>query len=1136
MKRGSEISGSATVNIPEEYGVNFNHNGELTEFTNSGTVNVAGTSYTGRSEFSKAGSNLRGSASLRIPQEYSLEFKHEGDLLSFSNDGAVTYDGQKYTGRSRFTKRGNSVSGSASINIPDEYSVTFNHQGDLKSFSNEGSINLAGRRFTGETELRLRGINLNGKAKVNIPEEYSIEITHESDYTDFKNNGIVKLGRRTYSGRSEFRKSGDRIEGSASVNIPEEYGMKFNHEGGLKEFANSGEVKINRDVYSGNSNFRLDNTDVEGGVSVRIPDEYALSFNHKGPITRFNNEATLRIPGRVMSQNTEFSLNGNNVAGQSTVRLPEEYGVSFSHQGPMTSFANEASIRTPKKTYSGNTELRVSNNGVSGNARVNLPREYSIDFNHEGGLKDFNNKATITYGAKKYSANSEFLLKGKKAEGRVVLRIPDMYSIKFSHQGNLYSFSNEASLKAFGQRYTAGSEFRMNGDTVRGTANVRIPEEYKLTFSHNGVPTDFNTNAEAILNGASYTATTTFKKDGSSIESTGQIMTPHAQFKNLEFTYNHEGGLYNFKQDAYAAAGNKRFSAKSEYSLNGNDLSGRLEVATPFTAVRSVLLEVSHEGKMKNFKNSATLEVNDKRYTANGEMKLFGKKKQGTFMVAIPEEYGVSFIHKGASWKDWTNKITSSLGDDRININSGLTIEPTNVEALLSVRTPFTAADNFGFNVNHKGNAKKFTTMAEVNTPIRGYRRFSGELSFEGNGRSFQTNGKIQTPFDKVPEMTFNANHRSQLNNYVSSAFAEVGNKRIAADSAYRKYGKNLEVSLNLQTPWRNLENMGFQLTHNGENGIDTNIKVDTPLQQYKSFGANFNHQGTLKNFQSSARFETPFQTMPVVNVAVNHRGDSRDFTTAGSIEYGTDRIEGETSYKRTDGWYDGSHTGSMRINTPFGVLRNIDLSVEQHIRSDSLNGRLEVSYNSRKYIDGDYTLETGPRKNLMVNIREPKPMSTSLIVERKNNGIDMNCNFNWNTRTPSSNGRVAFNCGSDSGRIFSNGEFMLANLPRSKMSYELESSVASRRYQSIYDGRVKVESSLINWEGTYNHIHSPGRRYVTEVNVGDRRKLKLNSEILVNQPGVKTTIAIGHPSYSNVSLSFNLLSRVGVTAKCILT
>ena len=85
-------------------------------------------------------------------------------------------------------------------------------------------------------------------------------------------------------------------------------------------------------------------------------------------------------------------------------------------------------------------------------------------------------------------------------------------------------------------------------------------------------------------------------------------------------------------------------------------------------------------------------------------------------------------------------------------------------------------------------------------------------------------------------------------------------------------------------------------------------------------------------------------------------------------------------------------------------------------------------------------------------------------------------------------------------------------------MSYELESSANSRRYQSIYDGRVKVESSLVNWEGTYNHIHSPGRRYVTEVKVGDRRKLKLKSEVLVNQPGVKATITVGHPSYSNVS------------------
>ena len=67
----------------------------------------------------------------------------------------------------------------------------------------------------------------------------------------------------------------------------------------------------------------------------------------------------------------------------------------------------------------------MSDSGISGSARVNLPEEYSIDFNHEGGLTNFNNKAIVIYGNKKHSTNAEFLIKGKKAEGHVVFRILD---------------------------------------------------------------------------------------------------------------------------------------------------------------------------------------------------------------------------------------------------------------------------------------------------------------------------------------------------------------------------------------------------------------------------------------------------------------------------------------------------------------------------------------------------------------------------------------------------------------------------------------------------------------------------------------------------------------------------------------
>ncbi len=74
---------------------------------------------------------------------------------------------------------------------------------------------------------------------------------------------------------------------------------------------------------------------------------------------------------------------------------------------------------------------------------------------------------------------------------------------------------------------------------------------------------------------------------------------------------------------------------------------------------------------------------------------------------------------------------------------------------------------------------------------------------------------------------------------------------------------------------------------------------------------------------------------------------------------------------------------------------------------------------------------------------------------------------------------------------------------------YDIESTVNSRRYQSIYDGKLKLQSNLANFEGNFNHVYAPGRRYMTEVNMKTPVRKTLKSEILLNQPGVKATINV---------------------------
>ena len=74
-------------------------------------------------------------------------------------------------------------------------------------------------------------------------------------------------------------------------------------------------------------------------------------------------------------------------------------------------------------------------------------------------------------------------------------------------------------------------------------------------------------------------------------------------------------------------------------------------------------------------------------------------------------------------------------------------------------------------------------------------------------------------------------------------------------------------------------------------------------------------------------------------------------------------------------------------------------------------------------------------KKNLVVSMHEPHPMSVAIVYENKPNGCELSTNFNWNERNSRSNGHFIFNYEMDRTRFASNGEFELANIRGSKVS-----------------------------------------------------------------------------------------------------
>ncbi len=98
---------AANVNVPEPYGFTLNHDGDALEFSNAATINLAGNSYTGRTEFSMNGNNMRGSAAFQLPEEYAIEFNHNGGLSNWENNGKLKIAGWEYNGQSRLVPLAN---------------------------------------------------------------------------------------------------------------------------------------------------------------------------------------------------------------------------------------------------------------------------------------------------------------------------------------------------------------------------------------------------------------------------------------------------------------------------------------------------------------------------------------------------------------------------------------------------------------------------------------------------------------------------------------------------------------------------------------------------------------------------------------------------------------------------------------------------------------------------------------------------------------------------------------------------------------------------------------------------------------------------------------------------------------------
>ncbi len=482
-QRDTKMTTSITVNHPEcQIVVNDEMTlNSLKNFNSVSSLELCRKTFELSTQFN-AERNIAGTATLKTPytEDMTVTFNHEGELNDFKSSGELSYSGSKtVTGNVEFKKSGTRIQGDARLNMPvrgyETLAVSFNTRGGWRNFQNNYAVEVGRNKVTGNNEFSLRGDNLNLKTTTQTPfdgyESMSLELSHNGDLENFKSELSMTCSRQKISASAEFNSQRD-VTGKFELRTPfrsaRNFIVNFNHAGRSTNFQNSGSIQINRDVYSGTSAFSLNGNKMEVRASVKVPEEYSLTINHDGPKDNFNNRITIDLAGQRIDGENKFSLDGYNVAASGTLKTPfralDTLTANYNYAGYPSNFQTTAMLGVNRHRGNLKANFNKRDDNLSGKLELTTTFQslgsFVAMFDHSGSLSQFENSGSVDINGQSYTGSSRFSIQRSQIQGSAVLRIPEEYKIEFSHKGGLRNWKNSVEFSLKGDKVTGHSAFK----------------------------------------------------------------------------------------------------------------------------------------------------------------------------------------------------------------------------------------------------------------------------------------------------------------------------------------------------------------------------------------------------------------------------------------------------------------------------------------------------------------------------------------------------------------------------------------------------------------------------------------------------------------------------------------------------
>ncbi|KAK7501815.1 hypothetical protein BaRGS_00006901, partial [Batillaria attramentaria] len=773
-------------------------------------------------------------------------FKHFATDYSIKTSAEVTYASESTvkTGVTVDWSRG--LDSSLTVSTPfagwEQSSAAVRHEGEINDFNCYADVSVAGSSVTGTLKF-VNKAKTDAQLSLSTPwsgyEKIEASVSRKGDMDNMRGMAILKVGEQKMQANLNHKWNARRLRTVASVNTPytEEMNLKLEHTGDLSHFQTEGDLSYGRAyALDGSVSFNMDQQDAAGSTTIKYrlggpKTELAAAFGKTGPMEDLAVTASARMDKDEISATAALNTRSD-VRASITLRTPFRDFESMSASLDTTGMSGEASVEyMTGKVISGKLEMngqgleQMSLRGsltspISGMERTTLSVSHAYGPKHCNGAFDL--ETTIgNYGGLSASYMRTGKMDDMKAEAKITR-------------------NGESGLEVFLMHEMA--ERRLHSSLRVLTAYT---EDFNMELRHNGDLSDFTTTYVTSLGGNKVTSETSYSYKYENIDLTHKMSSMFMGESNKAgIIISKVGSMDDVTVMISGNVNSQKGKVTGKFAM-GNDMSGSLEVNTPFERYRQVGTSFKYAGDMTDMTLTAACNVQGEKIEATVKFANAGAIS-GSIDIATPisgfRHMGTAFNYNG-DLHDLSAMLTGNLEDERIEAIAKFT-NARDMAGSLTIHTPFYGYTQMGSSFTFNGDLSDMSLVMGANLMQD---KVEATTTFT-NSNGISGSVDVTTPFQGFRKVGANFKHSGNVENFKSEGLITYMD------------GQEISAQLNF---------FNYLMRR-----IEVSAELKTPFQQWEMTRMSYKHAGSPDKFECNAELECSQGQKSTMNLKVNVRGD----------------------------------------------------------------------------------------------------------------------------------------------------------------------------------------------------------------------------------------------------------------------